>query len=154
VGAGVEFALVATGCFVEELPGCGAGLVASWTIFNLSGMNTAETVFIGISLALTTAADRLDDGSLGEASSTSFTTFLAGGAMWDPIADLFIDAYASGYNHGIFNGIDTIMNGGIVLRLKACGNTYYGNNRACYSFSIFNSLWNWHLQGPRSGEMV
>jgi hypothetical protein len=28
------------------------------------------------------------------------------------IADLIIDGYASGYNHGFFNGIETIINGG------------------------------------------
>jgi hypothetical protein len=116
VGTGIEFAAVVVGCSAGGLAGCGAGLLASWAVFNSSGMNTAETGFSFASLALTAAADRLDDGNLGEASSTSITTVLAGGAMWDPVADLVIDAYASGYNHGVFNGFDTIMNGGSFLR--------------------------------------
>jgi hypothetical protein len=77
-----------------------------------TGANAAETIFSFASLALTVTADALDDRQLGEASSTSFVTFLAGGLMLDPIGDVIIDGYASGYNNGTFNGINTLMNGG------------------------------------------
>ena len=99
-------------CIAVPLAGCITGALMGQAAFNLTGANTAETILSAASLALTITADLLDDRELGEASRTSFVTFLAGGMSFDPIIDLAIDGYASGYNHGTFNGIDTIMTGG------------------------------------------
>jgi RHS repeat-associated protein len=112
VGAGMETALIVDGCFAGGLAGCGTGLLAGITLFNVSGLNLAESGFSGTSLVFTVLADAAEDGELGESSSTSFVTFLAGGMSPDPILDLAIDGYASGYNHEIFNGFHTIINGG------------------------------------------
>jgi RHS repeat-associated protein len=80
-------------------------------IYNVSGGNLAETFFSGVSLLFTGLADYADDGQLGDAFLTSAITFGAGLAMPDPIGDLVIDGYASGYNHGIFSGATDILNG-------------------------------------------
>ena len=106
--AGLEVVLVTEGCLFGP-EGCAGGLLASWMVFNL-GPNQMESALSGISLALTIAAD-YEDGALGESSFTSAITFLTGGINPDPIADLVIDGYASGYNHGFFNGIGDIING-------------------------------------------
>jgi hypothetical protein len=86
--------------------------------FNVTGGNAAETTFSLISLVSTIAADYLDDGKLGEDSLTSGSTFGLGLIMPDPMGDLAIDGYASSYTHGIFNGVNTIMNGGPIWRGK------------------------------------
>jgi RHS repeat-associated protein len=99
-------------CIAAPPGGCVTGALMGEAAFNLTGANALETGFSGASLALTFTADLMDDGKLGEATSTSFVTFLAGGLMFDPIGDVIIDGYASGYSNGIFNGIDTLMNGG------------------------------------------
>lgn len=80
--------------------------------YNDTGGNGAESTFSFISLIFTYVADTLDDGSIGENTSTALATTITGAAVFDPMVDLAIDSYASGYNHGIFNGIDTLMNGG------------------------------------------
>jgi hypothetical protein len=80
-------------------------------IFNLSGGNLAETSFSFASLILTGLADYADDGQLGDATLTSAVTFGLGLLMTDPIGDLAIDGYASAYNHGIFSGINELLNG-------------------------------------------
>ena len=99
-------------CIAAPLAGCATGAFMGQAAFNLTGANFLETAFSGASLALTVTADAFDDGQLGEASGTSLVTFLAGGLMFDPIGDVIIDGYASGYNNGTFNGINTLMNGG------------------------------------------
>jgi len=99
-------------CIGAPLAGCATGAFMGQAAFNLTGANAAETSFSLASLALTFAADALDDGQLGEPTGTSLVTFLAGALMLDPIGDVIIDGYASGYNNGTFNGINTLMNGG------------------------------------------
>jgi hypothetical protein len=93
---------------------CGAGLLASWEIFAVTG-NPLESALSGLSLVLTATDDYLDDGQLGESTFTSAITFLAGGINPDPIVDLAIDGYASGYNHGFFNGINDILFGAPII---------------------------------------
>jgi len=80
-------------------------------IFVASGANLAETIFSGLSLGFTAAADYLDDRQLGDTTMTSAITFGMGLFMPDPIGDLIIDGYASGVNHGIFGGFMDILNG-------------------------------------------
>ncbi len=111
----VELFLIGAGCVDGGPAGCVAGATAGRVIFN-SGPNAAESTLSGVSLALTFAADLLDDQKLGEATSTSFVTFVTGAMMPDPIGDLAIDGYASLYNHGVLNGIDTIMKGGPLIK--------------------------------------
>jgi hypothetical protein len=112
----VEVSLVAAGCAITSEAGCiegaAAGLLLGQATFNIFGGNGAETGLSLASLVFTAAADVLEDNEFGEATTTSLLTFGAGGLMLDPIGDLAIDGYASGYNHGIFNGIETILNGG------------------------------------------
>jgi len=83
------------------------GNLGFWSITG----NPIETYLSGASLLFTALADRSENGSFGEATNTSFVTFLAGGAIGDPIGDLIVDGYSSGYNHGVFNGIDSLMDG-------------------------------------------
>jgi hypothetical protein len=112
----VEIGLVATGCIASSEIGCvegaAAGAFLGQMIFNGFGGNAAETGFSFASLLFTVVADVLDDNEFGEATTTSTATVAAGGLMLDPIGDLVIDGYASGYNHGIFNGLETIFKGG------------------------------------------
>jgi len=109
--AGLEVVLVVGGCASGGPAGCGAGLLASWEIFN-TGPNQLESGLSGLSLILTAVEDYSGDQQLGESTPTSFTTFVVGGMSPDPIVDVVIDGYASRYNHGFFNGISTLMNGG------------------------------------------
>jgi len=97
----------------ETLPVVVGGMDIAW---NLSGANGFETGFGLTSLIFTGIADRLDDGQFGDATLTSASTFVAGALMVDPIGDLVIDGYGSGYNHGIFIGIDGIMNGNFIIK--------------------------------------
>ena len=112
----IELGLATAGCIASSEIGCveGAigGLLLGQAIFNVFGGNAAETAFSFASLLFTVTADVLEDNEFGEATSTSLVTFGAGGLMLDPIGDLVIDGYASGYNHSVFNGIETIFNGG------------------------------------------
>jgi hypothetical protein len=92
------------------------GLLLGQATFNVFGGNAAETGLSFASLIFTAGADVLDDGEFSDATTTALVTFGVGGLMTDPIGDLVVDGYASGYNHGIFNGIETIFNGGSFLR--------------------------------------
>ena len=115
--AGVEVVLVVEGCLVGP-EGCAGGLLASWLVWNF-GPNQLEASLSGVSLALTALDDYLDDQEFGESTSASLTTFLVGGVSPDPIADLIIDGYASGYNHGFFNSINSILNGADLMKDEA-----------------------------------
>jgi len=113
---GITGAECAVGLTVGGVEGlaveCIAGDIEGVIAYNVGGINVIETGFSLASLALNVSADGLDDGQLGEASYTSVTTFVTGLVMVDPFSDLIIDGYASGYNHGYFNDIYTILNGG------------------------------------------
>jgi hypothetical protein len=112
----LEVSFVAAGCAITSEAGCvegaAAGLLLGQATFNVFGGNGAETGLSLASLVFTAVADGLEDNEFGEATTTSLATFGAGGLMLDPIGDLAIDGYASGYNHGIFNGIEAIISGG------------------------------------------
>ena len=105
-------------CIMAFPAGCKTGALMGQAAFNISGANAAESFLGFVSFALTASADLLDDGNLGEPTATSFATLTAGSMMIDPIGDLLIDRYASGYNHGIYNGIISLMNGEPLLRSK------------------------------------
>jgi len=113
IGFGCVAGAAANG--IGIVPGCGAGLLAGLVGYN-TVLNPFETGLSASSFVLTGFADYLDDGELGEATRTSGTTFFTGLVMVDPYTDLVIDGYASGYNHGRFNDIDTILNGGPIIR--------------------------------------
>jgi hypothetical protein len=116
--AGLEVVLVGGGCMSGGFAGCGAGLLTSWEIFNM-GPNQLESGLSGVSLLLTAIDDYSEDIQLGENTATSFTTFVIGGMSPDPIADVIIDGYASGYNHEFFNGVFTLANSGPFLQNPA-----------------------------------
>jgi hypothetical protein len=103
-------------CTMAPPEGCATGAFMGQAAFNLTGANAIESALGLGSLVLTGSADLIDDGKWGEATGTSLVTFLAGGLMIDPIGDLVIDRYASGYNHGTFNGIESLMNGAPLFR--------------------------------------
>jgi hypothetical protein len=112
--AGLELVLIIDGCAAGP-EGCLAGAFLSEGIWNM-GPNGLESALSGVSLLLTAYAEYTESGEFGESTQTSFVTFLAGGLAPDPIVDLVIDGYASGYNHGFFNDIFTITNGGDFLK--------------------------------------
>jgi hypothetical protein len=109
IGAGAELTLVAIGCAYQGLPGCGEGVLLARFVWVGTGLNGVETGLGGVSLGSTIVADFQDDGNFGEATRTSAATFVAGFITTDPIIDLAIDGYASGYNRGYFCGVDTII---------------------------------------------
>jgi RHS repeat-associated protein len=109
-GASVESTLIGIQC-VAGPEGCGAGVLESWALWDLSPLNGIDAGLGLTSAGSTILADYWDDGSLGEASSTSFATAIAGAGNWDPIVDFAIDGYASGYNNGSFCGVITFIDG-------------------------------------------
>ena len=96
------------------LEGCFAGGVEGLLAYNLI-LNPIESYLSVSSTTLTLAADFLDDRQLGESSHISVNATLMGLAMVDPFTDLAIDGYVSGYNHGFFNGFDSIIFGGPII---------------------------------------
>jgi RHS repeat-associated protein len=103
---------VEVGC----LPGAGEVVLDFDLLYNATPLNLAETIFSGISAGLTIAADLIDDGEWGEPSNTAVTTFLVGLVIPDPALDAVVDFYGLGYATGEYNGIDTIINGGGILK--------------------------------------
>jgi len=114
VGVGlIEGPAVAVGCLEGGALGCAiaeVGVIYTWTIT----LNNAETYASGTSFVLTLGDDLLNNGGWGENSSTSLVTLAAGQLPLPPSWDLVVDTYASGYNHGLFNGIHTIWRDGLV----------------------------------------
>ena len=122
VGMGVVSALTITGCVVGTpgggggvLAGCAAGGAEGLFFYNTTGLNTAESALSFGSTVLTVIDDARQYGELGESSQTSIPATLTGLVMIDPFTDAIIDGYVSGYNHGLFNGIDHIYNGQPIL---------------------------------------
>jgi RHS repeat-associated protein len=117
-GAEIITAGIACGVTIEVgcIPGAGEVILDFDLIYNTTPLGPAETGFSFISSALTITADFLDDGKFGEATNTAIFTFLAGAINPDPALDAAIDLYGMGYATGAYNGIDTIMNGGPILK--------------------------------------
>ena len=113
VGVGlIEGPAVGVGCIEGGPFGCAiaeVGVAATWTLT----LNNVETGASGASLLTTIADDVFNNGGWGENSSTSLATFAAGLVPLTPSWDLAVDTYASGYNHGFFNGVNTIQTGGL-----------------------------------------
>jgi hypothetical protein len=113
VGVGlIEGPMVAAGCFEWSLLGCAiaeVGVIATWNMT----LNYLETAASSASLGLTILDDFINNGGWGENSSTSLTTWLAGSLPLTPSWDLAVDTYSSGYNHGVFNDINTIWTNGL-----------------------------------------
>jgi len=124
-GAAAEWNLILLGCSFGGPGGCVAGWKAGMKLWNAPifgpfSANYIEGRFSFASLVFTMAADFEDGGNgflgLEESSATAFVTFSLGQMSPDPIVDLAIDGYASGYNHGIFNDVITIINGGSIFK--------------------------------------
>jgi RHS repeat-associated protein len=101
IGMGV----VQTGAILGGEPGYLAALT-----FYLTYINSAETILSSASTAFTLADDifvthssHIEDGELviDETTSTSLLTTFTGNNIPLPAVDFAIDAYMSGYNHGI-----------------------------------------------------
>ncbi len=96
------------------LPGCAGGYAAG-VGFHITITNPFETVFSTISLVLAIRSDFVTHDSsfseweLGEDSKTAILTSVLGTVNTDPFVDAGIDVYASGYNHGYFCGVSTIL---------------------------------------------
>ncbi len=101
------------------LPGCAAGYTAG-RIFHLGVTNPFETALSFASLLATSRYESLTGDTriglydprtrvVGEATKTSSATFISGSLVTEPILDAAIDIYASGFNHGAFCGISTIL---------------------------------------------
>ena len=114
VGVGlIEAPAVAMGCIEGGPLGCviaEVGVIVTWNIT----LNNAEFYASTASLALTLADDLLYNGGLGENSATSLATWATGLLPLPPSWDLAVDTYASGYNHGFFNGVNTIWTDGLI----------------------------------------
>lgn len=67
-----------------------------------------------LSFGFTALDDIFNNGGWGENSATSLTTLIAGQLPLSPSWDLAVDTYASGYNHGFFNGIYTFGSNGLL----------------------------------------
>jgi len=113
VGLGlIEGPAVAIGCIEGGPLGCAVaevGVAATWTLT----LNIAETIASSTSLGFTILDDVVNNGGWGTNSTTSLATWGAGLIPLTPSWDLAVDSYSSGYNHGIFNGIGTILNDGV-----------------------------------------
>jgi RHS repeat-associated protein len=105
VGVAIVFGLTLASCPM----GCAEGTLAGLLIWATPIFNGTETGLSWASTLLTISADLMDDRKWGESSSTSVATSLAGTVAFDPFTDLIIDGYASGYNHGLFCGIYTLI---------------------------------------------
>lgn len=113
VGVGlIEAPVVATGCIEGGPLGCAIAEVGVWATWTVT-LNNIETAASSASLALTVADDLINNGGWGEGSSTSSATWAAGLLPLTPSWDLAVDTYSSGYNHGFFNGINTIRTNGL-----------------------------------------
>ena len=104
LGATGEAGLITVGCVDAGPPGCAAGLAASWVLWGQSG-NPIETGLSWASTGATLFDDLSTPGSNGKNFATSLTGTLLGQVSPDPIIDLFIDGYESGYNHGVFKSM-------------------------------------------------
>lgn len=111
----IEIPIVAAGCKSGGLWGCAAGEAAAFFAWQASPINATETALSGISFGLIVLDDALNNGGLGENTYTAGGTFLAG-LVNTASGDFIVDGYASGYNHGIFNGLHTILSGGSLLK--------------------------------------
>jgi hypothetical protein len=92
------------GCAIAEV-----GVIAIWN----TTLNNAEFAASSTSLVFTVLDDFNNNGGWGENSATSLTTWVAGLAPLTPSWDLVVDTYASGYNHGLLNGVNTIWDNGL-----------------------------------------
>jgi hypothetical protein len=112
VGVGlIETPAVAVGCFEGGPLGCVIAEVGVWATWNLT-LNNVEAAASLASFGFTVLDDLSNNGGLGENSATSLATLAAGQLPLTPSWDLVVDTYASGYNHGSFNGVSTIWTDG------------------------------------------
>jgi hypothetical protein len=126
IGAFATGASTVIGCIAGAgatvLPGC-AGGYAMGLWFHVNITNYVESGLNAISFTATIASDfSTDDNviprdfldfagySFGEDTITATHTFIAGLITVEPFTDFAIDFYASGYNHGYFCGMSTILN--------------------------------------------
>jgi len=113
VGVGlIEGPAVVAGCIEGGPLGCAiaeVGVAVTWTLT----LNNVETVASSASLGFTILDDLNNNGGWGENSSTSLASWAAGLLPLTPSWDLAVDTYASGYNHGVFNGVNTILTNGL-----------------------------------------
>jgi RHS repeat-associated protein len=122
-GAFVTLASTISGCVVGTeagiLPGCAAGYAAG-SLFHFGVTNPLESILSTVSLGATGISDYFTEDingklwdprtwAVGEDTKTSFTTWGVGQLITEPFVDAGIDIYASGYSHGAFCGISTVL---------------------------------------------
>jgi hypothetical protein len=116
-GASTTLTIIALACIPTSGVGCAAGYVYGFGIYQ-TFLNPYESTFSIVSFALTVRSDiltndtyinSLTDWQIGEDSKTGFGTALIGALMPEPFIDAGIDIYSSGYNHGYFCGVSTIL---------------------------------------------
>jgi hypothetical protein len=108
---------VTAGCLTGGPAGCLAAAI-EMEIGYLSGPKQLLDGLSAASFLFTAFGDAIDDGHLGEATATSFTTAMLGLPSLDPFSSLALNAYGSGYNHGYFNGVISIANGAPLSKEK------------------------------------
>ncbi|MBI5822920.1 MAG: RHS repeat-associated core domain-containing protein [Chloroflexi bacterium] len=115
VGVGlIEAPLVALGCLDAGWPGCAAGELVAAGVWS-STLGNLDIGLSWLSTGFTIADDLVNNGGIGENTITSVSASIAGMMAPTPSADLIIDGYAAGYNHGIFNGVNAIFNGSSIF---------------------------------------
>ncbi len=117
-GAVVTIASTLIGCAlageVGFLLGCYGGYLIGVGI-HVSIFNYGESVFSGLSFLATAQSDFITGDTdlsafeFGEDTKTSFATMVSGTLITNPFFDAGVDIYSSGYNHGLFCGISTIL---------------------------------------------
>ena len=116
-GASVTMITTILGCVPGNGLGCSVGYAIGaglhLTVFNLyeSAFSTVSFLATGYSDVLTydTYYNSWNDWGFGEDTKTGFFTWLAGTLLVEPFFDAGVDIYSSGYNHGYFCGISTIL---------------------------------------------
>jgi hypothetical protein len=121
-GIGEVSAFTAMGCAAGTLEGgpgllagCAAGAGEGIILYNITGPNVTESALSIGSTFFTVLDNYVQYGKLEESGKNSITTSLVGLVMVDPFTDAIVDTYASGYNHGLFSGLDSLLNGQPVL---------------------------------------
>jgi hypothetical protein len=116
-GAITTLGTTLVGCALGEGFGCGPGYALGVEV-HVAFYNSLESAFSFLSFVAALRSDILTDDTyfnnfhdwgIGEDTRTGIVTLGVGGVITEPFVDAGVDLYASGYNHGYFCGISTVV---------------------------------------------